>query len=227
MSRFLFFFIVGLFISFLSTEAQTRLGKTDFSRIRQKSIRNFLKDQMELGIVNFEDFQPSVTAQTVTKDYDSNVHQFQLERPLDSGWKAYLTAHPATVWQGKVVSCGMVYSQAEKKLIFPDDQYSGLEVGQIFFIEMRIFFRMIHFPVCFMVTNIDENLRQITFSYISTGSSKGAQTIQLIDSGKGFSQIIHSSIHQTENKLRDRTLYPIYHKKAIAEVHQNIQEYMR
>lgn len=226
MSRFLFFSIVGLFISFLSTEAQTRLSKTDFSRIRQKSIRNFLKDQMELGIVNFEDFQPSVTVQTVTNDYDSNVHQFQLEQPLDSGWKAYLTAHPATVWQGKVVSCGMVYSQAKKKLFFPDDQYSGLEVGQIFFIEMRIFFRMIHFPVCFMVTNIDENLRQITFSYISTGSSKGAQTIQLIDSGKGSSQIIHSSIHQTENKLRDRTLYPIYHKKAIAEVHQNVQQYL-
>jgi len=227
MNRLILLLAFCLFAISFQLYAQTPLRKTNFSKINQKSIRKFLKSQMELGIVNFEDFQPSVTAQTVTNDYDTNLHQFQLERPLESGWKAYLTAHPATVWQGKVVSCGMVYSQTEKKLIFPDDQYSGLEVGQIFFIEMRIFFRMIHFPVCFMVTNIDENLRQITFSYISTGSSKGAQTIQLIDSGKGFSQIIHSSIHQTENKLRDRTLYPIYHKKAIAEVHQNIQEYMR
>jgi hypothetical protein len=226
MNRFLFFLIAGLFLSFLSANAQTRLSKTDFSRIKQKSIREFLKDQMELGIVNFEDFKPSVTSHTDTTNFDSNIHRFSIEQPLASAWEAYLTAHPATVWQGKVVSCGMVYSQAEKKLIFSDDQYSGLEVGQIFFIEMRIFFRIIHFPVCFMVTNIDKNQHQITFSYVSSGSSKGAQTIQLLDSGKGSSQIIHSSIHQTENKLRDRTLYPIYHKKAIGEVHQNIQEYL-
>lgn len=226
MSRFLFFLIASLFLSFLSADAQTQLNKTDFSRIKQKSIRNFLKDQMELGIVNFEDFSPSVTSQTDTNSFDSNVHHFMLEQPLASAWKAYLTAHPATIWQGKVVSCGMVYSQSKKKIVFPDDQYSGLEVGQIFFIEMRIFFRIIHFPVCFMVTNIDKNQHQITFSYVSTGSSKGAQTIQLINMEEGLTQIIHSSIHQTENKLRDRTLYPIYHKKAIGEVHQNIKEYI-
>jgi hypothetical protein len=74
-----------------------------------------------------------------------------------------------------------------------------------------------------MVTQIDERHHAITFSYVSSGSSKGAQTIRLTDDGKGGTNIIHSSIHQTENVLRDKTLYPIYHRKAIKEVHRNIK----
>jgi len=73
-----------------------------------------------------------------------------------------------------------------------------------------------------MVTQIDEIKHTIAFSYISTGSSKGSQTIRLIDDGNGETEILHSSIHQTENLLRDRTLYPVYHRKAIKEVHRNI-----
>jgi len=74
------------------------------------------------------------------------------------------------------------------------------------------------------VTKIDESKHAITFSYVSSGPSKGSQTIRLIDDGKGGTEIIHSSIHQTENVLRDKTLYPIYHKKAIKEVHRNIRK---
>jgi len=81
---------------------------------------------------------------------------------------------------------------------------------------------LIRFPVCFMVTQIDEINHSITFSYVSTGPSKGSQTIRLIDKEKGETEIIHSSLHQTENWLRDKTLYPVYHRKAIQEVHQNI-----
>ncbi len=220
-------FLLGFFLFTTQSFAQTPLSRTDFSKIGPRSIRKFLKSQMEQGVVNFEDFKPSVTDSTNTGNYDSNVHNFNLQQPLATTWKAYLSAHPATVWQGKVVSCGFIFSPSEKQPVFSSNSYPGLEIGQIFFIEMRILFRLIHFPVCFMVTGINENQHQITFSYISTGSSKGAQTIQLIDSGNGTTQIIHSSIHKTENKLRDRTLYPIYHKKAISEVHQNIRKQLQ
>jgi hypothetical protein len=105
--------------------------------------------------------------------------------------------------------------------------YPGLETGQIFFIEMRVLCGLVKFPVCFMVTQIDESLHAITFSYVSSGSSKGAQTISLVGNGKGGTKIIHSSIHQTENILRDKTLYPIYHRKAIKEVHRNIKNILK
>lgn len=204
--------------------AQTPLSNTDNSRIKQKSIRIFLKSQIEKGIVNFEDFRPSIDAQTDTNKFDSNIYRFQLQQTPAAAWKVYIKAHPAKIWQGRIVSCGFIYSPVNKRIIFADDKYPGLENGQIFFIEMRVLCGLVKFPVCFMVTKIDESQHSITFSYVSSGSSKGAQTIRLTDSGKGETEILHSSIHQTENVLRDQTLYPIYHRKAIKEVHQNISK---
>jgi hypothetical protein len=218
-------FILITFILMTSVvQAQTRLSDIDNNRIRQKSIRNFLKTQIEKGIVNFEDFKPSVTTKTDTSQFDSNIHCFRLEQTLKVAWNAYLTAHPAQIWQGKVVSCGFIFSPVSKRIIFADDKYPGLEPCQIFFIEMRVLCGLAKFPVCFMVTKIDKIQHSITFSYVSSSPSKGSQTIRLIDNGKGGTEILHSSIHQTENVLRDKTLYPIYHRKAIKEVHRNIRE---
>jgi hypothetical protein len=204
-------------------QAQTRFSDIDNSRIKQKSICNFLKGQIEKGIVTFEDFSPSVTEQTDTSQFDFNVHHFHLRQALPITWNTYITAHPAQIWQGKVVSCGFVYSHVSKRVIFANDRYPGLEPGQIFFVEMRVLCGLIKFPVCFMVTKIDESQHSITFSYVSSGSSKGSQTIRLNDNGKGGTDILHSSIHKTEHVLRDKTLYPIYHRKAIKEVHRNIR----
>jgi len=218
------YILIIFILTAFTTQAQTRLSDIDTSLIKQKSVRNFLKYQIEKGIVNFEDFQPSVTTQTDTSQFDFNVHRFRLRQTPEAGWNAYLTAHPAKIWQGKVVSCGFIFSPVSKRVIFNDDRYPGLEIGQIFFIEMRVLCRLVKFPVCFMVTKIDKNKQAITFSYVSSGPSKGSQTIRLIDDGNGGTEILHSSIHQTENVLRDKTLYPVYHKKAIKEVHRNIRK---
>lgn len=217
------YILIIFILTAFNTQAQTRLSDIDTSCIKQKSICNFLKSQMDSGVVNFEDFKPSVDAQTDTSQFDSNIHFFRLRQAQAAAWNAYLTSHPAKVWQGKIVSCGLIYSPISKRVIFPDDKSPGLEPGQIFFIEMRVLCGLVKFPVCFMVTQIDESHHAITFSYVSSGLSKGSQTIRLTDDGKGGTKIIHSSIHQTENILRDKTLYPIYHRKAIKEVHKNIR----
>jgi len=217
------YILIIFILTTFTTQAQTRLVDIEIGRIKQKSIRNFLKSQVESGIVHFEDFKPSVGVQTDSSQFDSNIHLFRLQQTPEAAWNAYLTAHPAKVWHGKIVSCGFIYSPISKQIIFPDDIYPGLETGQIFFIEMRVLCGLVKFPVCFMVTKIDESELAITFSYVSSGPSKGAQTISLVGNGKGGTKIIHSSIHQTENVLRDKTLYPIYHQKAIKEVHKNIK----
>lgn len=227
MNRSSFFIPIILFLMALAGQAQIRISEMNISQIKQKSIRNFIKNQIDSGLVYFEDFQSSVNAQTDTNKFDSNIHRFHLRQTPATTWNAYLTAHPAKVWNGKIVSFGFIYSPVNKLVIFPDDKYPGLETGQIFFIEMRVFWGLAKFPVCFMVTKIDKNQHSITFSYVSSGTSKGSQTISLVDDGKGETTTIHSSIHKTENVLRDKTLYPIYHLKAIKEVHQNIRNMLK
>lgn len=217
-------FLCVSFLISVSAWGQTRISDPDISRIRQKSIQKFLKARENDGVVYFEDFQASVNAQTITSGFGSNFHRFHLSVPLEKAWSAYLSAHPAKIWRGRVVSCGFIYSPGERTAIFPGDKYPGLATGQVFFIEMRILCRLVRFPVCFIVTEIDASQHAITFSYVSTGASQGAQILKLADDGHGGTTISHSSIHQTKNVLRDKLLYPIYHKKAIKEVHANIRK---
>jgi hypothetical protein len=217
------YFLIILFPIAIAGQAQTRLSDIDTSRIAQKTIRKFLKDQVKLGIDYFEDFDPSVDETTDASRFDFNCHHFHLRQTPAKAWHTFLTAQPTQIWQGRIVACGFIYSPVSQRGIYPGDNYPGLEAGQIFFIEMRIFFGLVKFPVCFVVTKVDQAQRTITFSYVSSGASKGAQTIRLMDDGKGETEIIHSILHQTGNVIRDRILYPIYHRKAIDEVHRNIQ----
>ena len=179
------YLLIILFPITIAGQAQTRLSDIDTSRIPQKTIRKFLKDQGKLGIVSFEDFCPSVDETTDASRFDFNCHHFHLRQAPATAWHTFLTAEPTQIWQGQIVSCGFIYSPVSQRVIFPSDNYPGLEPGQIFFIEMRILFGLVKFLVCFVVTKVDPVQRTITFSYVSSGPSKGAQTIRLIDDGKG------------------------------------------
>lgn len=206
--------------------SQTPLNSLDINRIKQKSIRKFIVDLERRGIIYFEDLHPSVDSQTDSSKFDTNCHYFRNEHSIDDVWKAYLTVHPAKIWNGRVVSLGFIYSPETKQVVFQEDNYPGLETGQIYFIEMRVFFGLVRFPVSFIVTGVDEEIHSVSFSYIAEGASKGAQTIRLSTNDPTVTEIEHSSIHQTDNVLRDKTLYPIYHKKAIGEVHRNIRRFI-
>lgn len=202
---------------------QTRLSDVDTNRIKQKCIREFLQSQIKSGIVNFEDFRPSVNETTDSSKFNAYVSRFFLKKPISTARNAYMTIHPALVWEGKVISYGLIYSPKSKKVIFPDDAYPGLETGQVFFVEMNVLLGIIRFPICFVVTRVDLDKNEFSFSYVESGPSKGSQTIRLESNGNNETNIIHSSIHKTKNVIRDETFYPIYHRKAISEVHRNIK----
>jgi hypothetical protein len=220
-----FILIIFILISLVG-QAQTRLSDIDISRIHQKSIRKFIKDQMERGIETFADFRPSVNGNIDSSRFDFYRHLFSLQQTPAKAWNTYKTAHPDKIWNGKVVSFGFIYSPKNDEIIFQKDAWPGLEPGQLFFLEFRVFCGLYRFPVCFMLTKIDEPTRTILLSYVASGSSTGYQSISLIDNGKGDTEIIHSTIHQPRNILRDKIFYPFYHKKAIGKVHRNIRRIM-
>jgi hypothetical protein len=213
------FLLLNSFCAF----AQTRLSDVNMSRIKQKCLREFIKNQIDSGIVNFEDFRPSVNAQTDSSKFNSYVSRFYLKRPLPEARNAYMTIHPAIVWEGKVISYGLIYAPKSKQVIFPEDAYPGLESGQVFFVEMNVLLGIIRFPICFIVTKVDSVNNEFSFSYVESGPSKGSQTIKLLHNNKNETDIIHSSIHKTKNVIRDEAFYPTYHRKAIGEVHRNIR----
>lgn len=188
-----------------------------------KSIVEFIEWQQKNGIEYFDQLVPSITEATSLAEYDSNCHRFYLKISPEKAWEYYTQSYPFDVWKGKVVNLGLVFDKANQKIISNGDAYKKAEIGQIYFIEMSVFFQKVKFPVCMVITQVDEALKKISFSYVKSGESMGEQTIQLFDDGKGGTKILHSSHHLTTNPLRDKTLYPIYHKKAISEVHKNVK----
>ena len=73
------------------------------------------------------------------------------------------------------------------------------------------------------IIDIDPVNRSITFSYLKGGKSRGEQTIYFITSRKGFTEIIHQTAFKSNSYLRDRYLYPYFHRKAINEFHRNMR----
>jgi hypothetical protein len=219
--------IVVLLLVGINAFPQQKLVDTDLSKIPQKSIVDFIVKQQAADVLLFNEFHPSVTDSTNLGEFDTNCHVFKLDASPNTAWSYYLKSHPSEVWNGKVVSCGLIYSPGSEKIIYTNDDYDGIEVGQLFIVQLKVFGGIAKFPVAFIVTKINDNDKSITFSYVRSGESAGDQTIRLVDDGNGGTRIIHSSHHLTSNPLRDKTLYPIYHKKAIAEVHRNIRNMIK
>ncbi len=207
-----------------TSHSESLIKKADSFRIKQKSVLKLIEKLNEKGISDFSELTPSVDENTDTNGFDSNTHIFHNSNQIEDVWTDYLKQHPSKIWNGKTVSMGFIYSPDQKINIFQDDVYPGIKIGQVYFIEMKVLLGIVKFPVCFMITRVDNQKHEIEFSYIDQGVSKGRQTIKLIDEGTRGTRIIHSSIHLTENALRDKTMYPIYHKKAISEVHRNIEK---
>ncbi len=204
-----------------TSHSESLIRQVDSSRIKQKSVLKLI-EKLNEKITDFSQFTPSVDEKTVTRDFDSNTHIFHNSNQIQDVWEDYLKQHPSKIWNGNTVSMGFIYSP-DQKIIYPDDKYYGIKEGQIYFIEMKVFFGIVKFPVSFMITRVDNQMHEIEFSYIEQGVSKGRQIIKLTEEGKKGTRIIHSSIHLTKNAFRDKTMYPIYHKKAISEVHRNIE----
>lgn len=218
------FSILTLIISFqFNLFGKNLMQQVDPSRIEQTSILKLIKKFDEKGIHDFSILQPSVDKTTDTRDFDSNTHIFHNSHQLEDVWNDYLKQHPSKIWNGKTVTMGFIYSPDLKRIIYSNDEYNGIKEGQIYFIQMKVLFGIIKFPVCFMITKVDNQRHEIEFSYVKQGATKGSQTIKLIEEGAKGTKIIHSSLHLTENAFRDKTMYPIYHKRAISEVHRNIE----
>ncbi|MCF6185021.1 MAG: hypothetical protein L3J56_10465, partial [Bacteroidales bacterium] len=72
------------------------------------------------------------------------------------------------------------------------------------------------------VTKIDDKKKMIQFCYINNGISQGSQRIFLYKTKEGFTKILHKTYYKSRSKLRDRRLYPIFHKRVVEELHHNL-----
>jgi hypothetical protein len=117
----------------------------------------------------------------------------------------------------------VLYCKENNELVYHDDQYKGAEVGQIFFVGLRILSGLLKLGVAHVITRIDDVNKSLRICYLEKGKSEGSQFISLHETPDGFTKVIHDTKYKSDSAFRDRVLYPALHSIAVKEYHQNVK----
>ena len=118
----------------------------------------------------------------------------------------------------------MVIRDEAQKVTQQNKNFDTPELHQIYFINLRIM-RLFNVAAALMTTKIDNDENFMEFTYIKGNKSAGKQTVRLVETGDGATQIIHETFYTSGSKFRDKKLYPRFHQIAITDLHEKIDRY--
>ena len=220
--KFIFLFcLLGFSINCL---AQMTLDDIDMKRIPQKKVRAYIQGQKLINIRKFSDLIPTCCNGQDLTSYHKIKKTYNTKENINQLWEKYKSVSPAELWNSKMVSFSFLYSMLDNKIMYPDGVYSGIQPGQVLYLNMRILKGIYSLALAFEIVNVDDDNKIIEFSYVNGGKSVGKQIIQLVQTTEGFTQITHQSIFKSNSRFRDKALYPVFHNKLTKQFHHNVQK---
>ncbi|MCF6357092.1 MAG: hypothetical protein L3J54_04730 [Draconibacterium sp.] len=199
------------------------ISDTDFDKIEQKKIREFLIEEQNNNIELFADIKPTMQPNSETEGYKTHVKEYFLKDSLNKIWQLYVNTNPGDSWDGKKVSFGLMYSNKDKKVVYRNEHISHLDTGLVVFLNLKLLKGIINLPAVFEFITIDKVKRIIEFSYVDGNITKGKQRLQFAETAKGYTRILHTSFYKSGSSIRDRILYPYFHEKVSNEFHRNMK----
>lgn len=212
-------------ISFVAgrINAQNSINDIDFSKIKHKSVKNYIVDQQNRQIEYFSDMEASVKPQTDLSSFMNYEKEYIIKAPSDEVWKNYKSSSQTEIWDLRRVAFGVLYSKDAQSLVYADQDYYGMEVGQIYYLNLKVLNGFYRLPVVFEIITVDPEKKLFEFSYLKGGTAQGKQMIQFEDTEEGYTKIIHKSFVKSHSKIRDMYIYPFFHNKIIKEFHGNMR----
>jgi hypothetical protein len=204
--------------------AQSNLMDIDLQQIPQKKVRTLItglqKDQYS-GTNGLESTWKQGQELDGYRELESD---FSIQSDYMKVWDSYTSTSPAKSWDGKKVTFGLLLSKYQNTILYrKDDRYTGVDTGQVIYLNLKILKGLYNLAVGFEVTDVDPVNRSITFSYMKGGKSSGRQTICFKPSGNGTTEIFHHTTFKSNSHFRDLYLYPHFHKILIKEFHRNMR----
>lgn len=203
--------------------AQVTLNSIDFTRIPQKKIRDLVSDQSLRGIKFFSEWQPSCYNQADSLKYSFQRSSNLIREVIQKVWSKLKSLNPKDEYSGKMVSFGFLYSSRLNKIFYQDDDYKEIEEGEIFFLNLKLLGGVKNVGVAIEVTKVDDVNKTIQLCYLNNGMTEGTQEVKLTGTKEGNTVISQETKYRSNSKFRDKTLYPIFHQKAVNELHNNIR----
>ena len=202
----------------------TPLLEVDFEKVRQKTVKKFIAT-FGLGTpTGFTEMRPECYNPSMQSTYHVHTKTFLIRNNIDCVWNAYRTIHPKEAWNGAMVSFGLQYSRLKNCINYINDDYSGMEKGQIIILNLRLLWGGFNIAVAHEVSEVNEQKRLIKLCYMRGGASEGSQIITMQETKEGHTEVLHKTFYKSKSNFRDTRLYPRLHTKAITEFHLNVKK---
>ncbi len=216
------FFLMGTMIA----QSQNASDRIDLNRIPQRKIRTLVNSQInDNNIKSFHEIRSTYRKGQDLRGYRMLESVYYLKEIPGNVWKTYQNTSPAESWNGSMISFGLLLSKSTNTVMYNNDKYyAGIDTGQVFYVNLKIMKGLYNLAVGLEIIHIDSLHRSITFSYLKGGKSQGEQTIFFRPTKKGYTEIIHETAFKSGSFIRDRYLYPYFHKIAIDEFHRNMKK---
>ncbi|HOX82751.1 MAG TPA: hypothetical protein PLJ60_09340 [Chryseolinea sp.] len=194
----------------------------DLHRIKSKKVKKFLIDNQLIEHNHLKDYRSLCYNTSHASTYSRHFKSFIVKENIEDVWNAYKTINPTEAWNGKMVSFGMGYCKRQNKISYLEDQYTGMEAGQIIFLNLNIL-GLTNLAVAHEVKEVNEAEKFFKLSYMANGKSEGSQWIRFVSTPEGHTEILHETKYKSGSSFRDKRIYPIFHTKAISEFHNSVR----
>jgi hypothetical protein len=195
----------------------------DLAKIRQKKVKQFIADNDLKTTSCFNRLRPAGYDPLHNATYQEHQKKFLIRQSIEKVWSAYKTISPSEAWNGEMVSFGLQYCSRNNKLQYLQDEYLGMEAGQIVILNLRLLWGALNIAVAHQIAEVNDKERLIKLSYIVGGASEGSQWITMKATKEGHTEVTHHTRYKSKSNFRDKTLYPGLHTKAITEFHKSVK----
>jgi len=194
----------------------------DFYRIKHEKVKKLLLANGLSTLRDLSKLKSFCYNHTDGKRYHKHIKSFLIDAEIETVWHVYKTISPAETRKGTMVSFGLMYSRKRNEIMYPGDAYSGIEAGQIIFLNLNLFGNILHLAVGHEITAVSDSDKTIKICYLQNGASTGTQLIQLKKAGSQ-TKVIHETWYRSGSFFRDKILYPGFHEKGLTEFHNNVK----
>ena len=220
--------LVIIFIFSPLSFAQSCINTIDTDHVFQKRKKKFIKNKYLLNINSFDELNPTGIDDNDSLSYSYQYETYYLKEDINKVWKSYKNISLPEIYSGHIVSLGFMYSKKKKKIFYIDrNNYEGMREGQGFFINLDLLGGLKRLVVSYEITKVDDDSKTIQFCYINNGVSEGTQRIILSKTEDGHTKVQHNTIYRSQSKIRDKFLYPGFHKMIVKELHKNLMITLR
>jgi len=197
--------------------------KIDFSKIKQAKVKALLQKNSLYSLHDLSKLRSLCYNPSDGQHYYKHIKSFLIHASVGEVWTAYKTISPQETRKGNMVSFGLMYSRSRNEIMYPDDVYSGMEAGQIIFLNLNLLGNLVHLAVGHEITSVNEMDKTIKICYLQNGASTGTQLIQLKEVKESKTEVVHETWYRSGSVFRDKVLYPGFHERGLTEFHENVK----